>query len=501
MNVKLVLQKATFFGGETVSGFVHATAQEQLGVLHATVSLFGESRVEWTEQRGNTKTTYRGNLTLVDVGHIVIKPLKEEAAAHQVAAGTVFQWPFAFPLPSNAPPSCVTRKGHVTYSIKLFVRLKGMFTPNLHREFTLMVAGSTDLAALPPFVRPIIAHKSHDSSVSRGSQRVEIALPRTLGMIGGRPLEFIARLNNKSFAINSVASAYISQFTVHDVKGNTKDDRVDFRGAKGPLKCTEFAVATCRFAVPMPGLNASDALLPSFDIGILRVTHVLTVQFDNGASIDIKLMLLAPTESARLAIESVPNTMPTLARIWRPEWQPDQAAPKCPACEAEFGLFTRRHHCRACGLCYCANCCRDEPILLPPIFGFHNDRQRVCVRCRNQPGGPAASANGSNASASAAALPSSQQQQQQQQQQRQQRSVAPALPQYEEAIAAPSAIAAPVPMSSAVSSASSASIAASSAGAVSSSASASSQQSLASAPPLDVMSEILSSPKENVHTI
>lgn len=30
-------------------------------------------------------------------------------------------------------------------------------------------------------------------------------------------------------------------------------------------------------------------------------------------------------------------------------------------------------------------------MLLPPIFGFDNEMQRVCVRCRSQPGGPAAS--------------------------------------------------------------------------------------------------------------
>ena len=37
-----------------------------------------------------------------------------------------------------------------------------------------------------------------------------------------------------------------------------------------------------------------------------------------------------------------------------PEMQPDEEVTKCNNCPAEFGWFTRKHHCRACGLIYCA---------------------------------------------------------------------------------------------------------------------------------------------------
>ena len=39
-------------------------------------------------------------------------------------------------------------------------------------------------------------------------------------------------------------------------------------------------------------------------------------------------------------------------------WLPDEYVGKCVKCRTEFGLITqRKHHCRACGLIYCSNCC------------------------------------------------------------------------------------------------------------------------------------------------
>ena len=40
-------------------------------------------------------------------------------------------------------------------------------------------------------------------------------------------------------------------------------------------------------------------------------------------------------------------------------WQLDDEAPMCGDCKAEFGLFTRRHHCRRCGKIFCGDCLTD----------------------------------------------------------------------------------------------------------------------------------------------
>eukprot|EP00301_Raphidiophrys_heterophryoidea_P018678 c368_g1_i2.p1 GENE.c368_g1_i2~~c368_g1_i2.p1 ORF type:complete len:1319 (+),score=331.37 c368_g1_i2:197-4153(+) len=40
-----------------------------------------------------------------------------------------------------------------------------------------------------------------------------------------------------------------------------------------------------------------------------------------------------------------------------PLWCPDSSAPCCHSCGVMFGFFARRHHCRNCGLIFCASCC------------------------------------------------------------------------------------------------------------------------------------------------
>uniref|UniRef100_S4RR47 FYVE-type domain-containing protein n=1 Tax=Petromyzon marinus TaxID=7757 RepID=S4RR47_PETMA len=37
-------------------------------------------------------------------------------------------------------------------------------------------------------------------------------------------------------------------------------------------------------------------------------------------------------------------------------WQPDHNTKKCTSCKMEFGILTRKHHCRSCGLIFCSNC-------------------------------------------------------------------------------------------------------------------------------------------------
>jgi len=63
--------------------------------------------------------------------------------------------------------------------------------------------------------------------------------------------------------------------------------------------------------------------------------------------------------------------MPPLVDRSSPKWQDDETAPACNDCEAQFSWFTRKHHCRYCGLVYCHSC---SP---------HNlDGHRMCRKCQ-----------------------------------------------------------------------------------------------------------------------
>lgn len=60
-----------------------------------------------------------------------------------------------------------------------------------------------------------------------------------------------------------------------------------------------------------------------------------------------------------------------------PAWVPNSLAPRCMLCSVEFGLVTRRHHCRHCGDVVCDDCSKHR-VVLP---GLDKNAVRVCNNC------------------------------------------------------------------------------------------------------------------------
>lgn len=89
--------------------------------------------------------------------------------------------------------------------------------------------------------------------------------------------------------------------------------------------------------------------------------------------------------------EAIATRVPELLELVPPaEWVRDEDAPACQAedCDSAFGLFRRRHHCRACGGVFCASCSSHTLRLeqgptrvtrrrAPPLARQH----RVCDEC------------------------------------------------------------------------------------------------------------------------
>eukprot|EP00051_Salpingoeca_urceolata_P010365 m.126669 g.126669 ORF g.126669 m.126669 type:complete len:346 (-) comp16683_c0_seq2:43-1080(-) len=61
-----------------------------------------------------------------------------------------------------------------------------------------------------------------------------------------------------------------------------------------------------------------------------------------------------------------------------PSWQPDESTGNCTACQSQFTLFRRRHHCRSCGNIFCGACSSYKQTLAH--FGI-NHPVRVCREC------------------------------------------------------------------------------------------------------------------------
>lgn len=64
-------------------------------------------------------------------------------------------------------------------------------------------------------------------------------------------------------------------------------------------------------------------------------------------------------------------------------WVKDSAASKCQLCEVSFGLITRRHHCRICGLCICNSCSNQHNglVKLTQLQEHEPNGSRICNRC------------------------------------------------------------------------------------------------------------------------
>lgn len=65
-------------------------------------------------------------------------------------------------------------------------------------------------------------------------------------------------------------------------------------------------------------------------------------------------------------------------------WIPDRICNKCMLCDSSFHIFLRKHHCRKCGACVCAECApsaNTKPIL---ELGL-TDAVRHCKSCYRSP--------------------------------------------------------------------------------------------------------------------
>jgi len=66
-------------------------------------------------------------------------------------------------------------------------------------------------------------------------------------------------------------------------------------------------------------------------------------------------------------------------------WQKDSEVRTCQSCDTEFGVFTRKHHCRQCGGIFCDKCSNYKAVLDDPLTdtGAPGKRAkvRICIGC------------------------------------------------------------------------------------------------------------------------
>lgn len=59
------------------------------------------------------------------------------------------------------------------------------------------------------------------------------------------------------------------------------------------------------------------------------------------------------------------------------KWLDDNLCKECHNCNTKFTLFTRKHHCRLCGLIFCHKCLKNKEVTV-------NYQTKVCLLCIQQ---------------------------------------------------------------------------------------------------------------------
>merc|ERR1740121_1408534 len=72
--------------------------------------------------------------------------------------------------------------------------------------------------------------------------------------------------------------------------------------------------------------------------------------------------MMIKRSNSNSSLNSLNSTASTVSnRLWAAN------KPTCELCDKGFGLFRRRHHCRACGCCCCDECSPFRVSLMDPL--------------------------------------------------------------------------------------------------------------------------------------
>lgn len=74
--------------------------------------------------------------------------------------------------------------------------------------------------------------------------------------------------------------------------------------------------------------------------------------------------------------------MPAETLLGHENWEHDGSVSHCRTCSSEFGMFKRRHHCRACGLIFCDHCTGNRIAVHRSHYAESEEKKkRVCAQC------------------------------------------------------------------------------------------------------------------------
>lgn len=393
-SIVVLLNQASFIAGELIVGTVHVTAANPFLARSLTATIYGFEQAEFEtssqekdEADGGamkTKVTKHAEMREFFRQRILLwaSPSGQEA---MFGAGT-FAFPFEYRTADNVPGCFELMQGtpHAGDFLlaKIEYKLDVQFdssnlnhNTSLFSSVKLILNEKSDRELKPSFVED-----SKTFLLTSGKLSCKLWLDHNCYFPGN---SMIAKLEVNNTSVKETDSIMLELVRVISLKAHAATHTVRHTVATSTVKGFEPSFYGVRFVPFRVPVNA----LPTTTFGrLVRCEHLfdLTIQIPRAVNLHVrtKTAILAP----QFLYSAAPPAAPPLATVpqevsFRPPWQPDEAAPACARCHKSFGVFTWRHHCRACGLAVCDDCSKQRCTIVN--LGY-DDEQRVCDQCYPQ---------------------------------------------------------------------------------------------------------------------
>jgi len=299
-----------------------------------------------------------------------------------------YSFPFSYTLPHSLPGVVSVDggsfgsgdgfRGEVSYYVEASIDVAG--SHNLRDRQRLIV----NEARQGGTVAPAFGESSKTFLTSRGSLTMKIWLDHNAYFPGSQVLAKL-EANNTSTREAAKVEARLVQHVSLRAHGRTKEEtRVVLRDVYPGFQPSFYGVRFLPMSFPY-------SLTPTSSVGRHVSSRYELVYCCAMSGMATNLLVRLPVDVLApqfLYAAAPPQGAPPLASApaevsYRPPWQPDSAAATCKLCQAGFGFFSRRHHCRHCGLVVCGACSAKPPVAIPAL-GYTEEAVRVCDACYSE---------------------------------------------------------------------------------------------------------------------
>ncbi|GBP60108.1 Arrestin domain-containing protein 2 [Eumeta japonica] len=235
--------------GSAVNGVVKYTITEDTHYKDITVCLRGEGYCSWSEGTGDSKSTFYGYEEYVNVANSLLENKTEDGVL--VEAG-VYDRPFRFEIPRNAPPSYNDYDCTIVYFVKLTFEKKGLF--KFAKIFRTEIPVANFVTATLP--REPMVYGAHKTLISlSGKSHVNMkAIVKKSTLQPGETAELDIEVANESGTkISAIETQLVQEVTYMSDCGNTYSHFVPVKRANHdtePVKERHTANLNSRIRIP-----------------------------------------------------------------------------------------------------------------------------------------------------------------------------------------------------------------------------------------------------------